>query len=1266
MEKHILIKRNIIKAIVMFVFFIAIFMFKPLQAYADDDVSIGQMMNLSSYSSNETDESSNEQASYLYWAASGERSGIMLYVVNEKGLTMGKAILMEKSGRDKYGDYIKMGLNQKAGIKGARHLNPKTLVTLGGIGTCKYVQGVTPVTYTGGWQATGSQSMAYLMQDSGQSLIFSNGYKMPLPNWALYVLQTGAGGAKAIKALAKPDTKWRAVVEPVSINYMYSNNTFKNDTVDATGMTWHAGDPMPDGATNSNYWQPRVHFGTAYQLISESNRVGGQGGGQYTYKFYNTQLPYSLCLERDLEITAFGGGSKIVYPAVNSKVHRIGDYTEIRDDGVALAAIDITGFSLPPIHTYGGSTPGNTENPDPPKDGKCTIKKLYYTEVLNPDGTIAEAEKDKHKFSRSKTTNYISVDNESGYVLEGWKASSKSHSLNSKRDFKSIGLVTQQGTSSSVITIGEKDNLYVLLKKTVIKPTPPKSWDFQIQESQISKRVTFLESAKTSVLSTHQFKWAAGKVTNTACTKHGGYGHVLNCNQQYDRIYVPHVHSWVDSNNHDKSAYDKNGCPYKTCTKDYDRKPTKRDPGVPHNHAANGEQFYYRDSLCAGPGKCKNKQHLRTGVHHTAHTDDCKVYVVPNCTKTQDPKDIPHTHVNSCYTSPCSDFKWMDNTIKLGVWPDTTKFNKAVISDKHIAVTINNLTANTVSGTSSYRTVKIDNARTGTGESTQLVSNVNAIVLLFRGQDHLTLADWKNTSTNAKSYLGSMSSDGSYNFRSSNNSIQSRKAGAEYDESFSVTVSNNGNPSVTDLATRFGPGKAASNGLRCPSSTSNFKFKTDTALTISNINVNIKVFWANGSDPGSSASSPSGSLRAGEINNFYPYIRMRYDNDSSKNVNAYVLSQFKRSATFYDYATVSLDSSRPKHLNINSSQWTTHVKAQNSIVQAFGSLTASDKERVQSSILPGGATLSVATNRGESKKVTVTTYQAFLTGNGQTQINNTGGSTTLPTNSGSLKSSHDAFASSVASGLQRGYIAEFATQGVKKSASEITSGRAPIRGGQKFGSNTLSTDAKYHFNNYADSRFNTDVQTLAPKYYTFFVNTSGEVRAVSGQSADGKSNAGVLIAAKGSDTVTGSGAAATVAKKTGVVAQLRKALIDNEGNDKEASWASGDGKWYNEAFDGVTYMVNTTVINVGLWDPMERSTVLDPMQTQSQSSTEDFFNKDKYNSSVFSSYVDGGPVVTVGTFTNSAGSSKTFSMDFSKLFVSDVFYIPNVTTQDLK
>lgn len=378
MEKRILIKRNIIKAIVVFVFFIAIFMFKPLQAYADDDVSIGQVMNLSSYSSNETDESSNEQASYLYWAASGERSGIMLYVVDEKGETQCKAIIMEEAGKAKYGDYKTTGLGGTKGIKGCPHLNPKTSVTLGNNRTYDYAAGVTPVTYTGGWQATGSQSMAYLMQNVPNHKITIGTVSMPCPYWAMYVLK--AGGSEAIKALAKPDTKWHAIVEPVSINYMYSNNTFANDTVDATGKKWSAGDPMPDGATNNNYWQPRAHFGTAYQLLGESSRVGGRGGGEYTYKFYNTQLPYSLCLEHDLELPTFNGtstgGSKMVYPAVSSKVHRIGSAFEIMDNGVALAAIDITGFSLPPIHTYGGSTPRQHREPRPTKRWKVYDKEV--------------------------------------------------------------------------------------------------------------------------------------------------------------------------------------------------------------------------------------------------------------------------------------------------------------------------------------------------------------------------------------------------------------------------------------------------------------------------------------------------------------------------------------------------------------------------------------------------------------------------------------------------------------------------------------------------------------------------------------------------------------------------------------------------------------------------------------------------------------------------------------------------------------------------
>lgn len=54
----------------------------PITAYAagGSGTSLGQVLNLSTYSANETDESSNETAGYLYWAASGERSGIYYYV----------------------------------------------------------------------------------------------------------------------------------------------------------------------------------------------------------------------------------------------------------------------------------------------------------------------------------------------------------------------------------------------------------------------------------------------------------------------------------------------------------------------------------------------------------------------------------------------------------------------------------------------------------------------------------------------------------------------------------------------------------------------------------------------------------------------------------------------------------------------------------------------------------------------------------------------------------------------------------------------------------------------------------------------------------------------------------------------------------------------------------------------------------------------------------------------------------------------------------
>lgn len=539
--------------------FTALFISKPISAYAagDSGSGLGQIMNLDSYSANEDDESTNEQAGYLYWAASSRRCGVMFYVVDEKGVIQTNGLIMDKAGLEEFGYYTNAALGGKEGITG-RDVTSKRIggAILGaGVGSATtsiyWRDNISPVAYSGGWQANGSNSMAYLMEQAtylnGTPVKLEiKGQEMPCPNWAYFVLISG-GGISALEQLAKPDTKWSVIIEPVSVNYMYTNNTFANDTEDATGMTWTAGSPMPAGATNEDEWSPIAYIGTGYRLIDVSNNVTGQvGGGTYTYKLYNKQLPYSMCLSEDIDVAVYGGGAagaRATYTGLSSSVHRIGSAREIGIEGIAMASIDITGFSIPPIHTYDESkgTPGNTETPSEENgtSGECTIKKLYYTQKISSDGTILEEATDYHWYEQTGTTAYISIDAEEGYEIEGWKTNGSNSRLTTKAQFNSIS-ATHSGTSSQEITLDEATGekyLYILYKKTEVNPNPPDPWDFQLKESQITKRVTFLEGAgpaNTPSLVAHAFTWTAPAPSKTSCTAHGGNGHHLNCSKTWD------------------------------------------------------------------------------------------------------------------------------------------------------------------------------------------------------------------------------------------------------------------------------------------------------------------------------------------------------------------------------------------------------------------------------------------------------------------------------------------------------------------------------------------------------------------------------------------------------------------------------------------------------------------------------------------------------------------------------------------------------------
>lgn len=716
----------------------------PTPAYAEE-TSLGQTLNLGSFSANETDESSNEQAGYLYWAASGERSGIYYYVQDNYGKTRAHGIIMDDSYSNNYGDYCTSGrVTASSKLGSANGL---------GLPSVQYQPNVSPVYYSGGWQSKGSESMAYLTETEGTITI--KGVTMPCPRWArLVVNQNGSQGASALNELSKPDTKWHIFVEPVSVGYMYTDDTFSEETANAvhTDKDFAAGSPKPVGSYNADgSFSPTVFGSTASALLKQSVRIGDTG--RYRYKFYETQLPFSLCLDHDTDSYIFiGGNSSVLVPVTkcDKSVQRLSSIAA--HEGIAIAAIDITGFQIPPIHTYDESkgTPGNTQTPSEENGttGECTIKKLYYTQKISTDGTILEEATDYHPYTQTSTTAYISIDTESEYEIEGWKTSKTSTSLNTKEQFNSI-TPTHKGTSSQEILLdqdtGEK-YLYILYKKTEVNPNPPQPYDFQLQQSQITKRVSFMApdaNNTTQQLFTHNFTWTAPAPTITTCQSHGGNGHHLGCGKS------EHSHG--------------SGC----------------------------------------------------------YTEDADGNKSLTCTTNE------HTHTDSCYEK-CSSWQWTDNTTSLGITLDISSLNKAVVS-KNDSITYNQPAVNTITTSNKYYK---DNTstRSGTSQDTQSISNFNYITVLFRGQDHLTLADWKNGG--AISYLTSLAYDSAYNFKSANTPQGTRKSGTEYNETFATRFINRS----PDMSTTY-KATVGSAGI-CSTTSSSYIFDTSTALTLNDIVVN--------------------------------------------------------------------------------------------------------------------------------------------------------------------------------------------------------------------------------------------------------------------------------------------------------------------------------------------------------------------------------------------------------------------------------------------
>ena len=739
MEKQSASNHKISRTILCMIFsilfiFTALNISTPITAYAEDDGSDDMDLGDGSVSWGGSVDAEGMDYVYIpgkiYWGGSDTRTGLLFYCVDtETGAIIENTItILYNSNLDNNGEDWQDQINARYGstrVGGKTTYNIRAKLN-------------TSIPNTGAWENTdGSPIKAWLEGDSGSTL--PNGE--PLPMYARLVYEYCGGQPVLEKVIHQEYT--------VCFEGMYGMAIYtRKDGLDVARSysAYYARSNYPDITDEEKLAELSIiKYFTTLRCLSQvynnlrvdiTQRYGDNGTANY--KWIQSSSRYFRTAEEHFGIPAASSAGTAITA------------DEIKTTGWNFAVLTM---NLPPIHTYDESkgTPGNTETPSPDKatDGDCTIKKLYYTQKISSDDTILEEATDYHPYTQTSTTAYISIDTESGYEIEGWKTSKTSTSLNTKEQFNSI-TPTHKGTSSQEILLdqdtGEK-YLYILYKKTEVNPNPPQPYDFQLQQSQITKRVSFMTpdaNSTTQQLFTHNFTWTAPAPTQTSCTSHGGNGHNLGCGKSE------------------------------------------------HSH---GSGCYSTDALGNKSLNCSTEE---------------------------------HSHSNSCYDTPCTSWQWTDNTTSLGITLDTSSINKAVVS-KNNSITYNQPAVNTITTSNKYYK---DNTstRSGTSQNTQSISNFNYITVLFRGQDHLTLADWKNGG--AISYLTSLAYDSAYNFKSANTPQGTRKSGTEYNETFATRFINRS----PDMSTTY-KATVGSAGI-CSTTSSSYRFDTSTALTINDIVVN--------------------------------------------------------------------------------------------------------------------------------------------------------------------------------------------------------------------------------------------------------------------------------------------------------------------------------------------------------------------------------------------------------------------------------------------
>ena len=251
---------------------------------------------------------------------------------------------------------------------------------------------------------------------------------------------------------------------------------------------------------------------------------------------------------------------------------------------------------------------------------------------------------------------------------------------------------------------------------------------------------------------------------------------------------------------------------------------------------------------------------------------------------------------------------------------------------------------------------------------------------------------------------------------------------------------------------------------------------------------------------------------------------------------------------------------------------------------------------------------------------------------------------------------HTAYVNSIVNGLENLSVEQWQNRDYTKDPFKgiVVYNEADISELRNTDDNTASKERKYYFKNErgeSDSGcLDVEEGNTSSTTYTFSSDTSGNIL-----------RNGSVILTKDQGVESLSGTALAINSRTLVVTKLVDSIERNTGSDSTAQWV-GDGHWYNEAFNGITVVVNTTKLKTGYLDPRERTCILDPklnVKSTGQSQLFNGFMVGQFKMRDFSAAY--GSKEVLGEFKGNPVRMK----DMDWLYKTKKFYLSSISTQDL-